>query len=123
MSLQEIFDKCAKHLLTQNKKSMTSPSVGVPYCAYRGDNGLKCAAGIFITEEEYKPELEGFNSNDNNVSIALRRSGFPETNRSWILLMKLQSVHDAHEPCDWKNELRQVANYFSLNTNVLKEFS
>lgn len=36
MTHQEVFDKIACHVLTQNKKSVANN-----LCAYRGNNGLK----------------------------------------------------------------------------------
>ena len=48
-TLQEVFDIVSKHLLKQNERSGFSDDS----CSYRGPNGLKCAAGILIPDEEY----------------------------------------------------------------------
>ena len=84
---QEIFNKCSEHLLKQNRKSIAE-SVG---CLYRDDNGLTCAIGCFITEEEYNPDMEVM-----------------------PLLMALQAVHDNHDVEDWEISLKEVAEEFSL---------
>lgn len=47
---QQVFDQVAGHLLTQ-KEVLPSPA-----CFYRGPNGLKCAAGCLIANDEYMPE-------------------------------------------------------------------
>ncbi len=47
MTKQEIFDKVATHLLTQNEKALNS----VGGCVYRTDKGLKCAVGCLIPVE------------------------------------------------------------------------
>lgn len=46
---QQVFDQAALHLLTQNRKSKEDTK-----CAYRTKEGLRCAAGCFISEEEYE---------------------------------------------------------------------
>jgi hypothetical protein len=51
---QKVFDKALAHLRKQGKKSM-----GFIGCSYRGEGGLKCAIGIFITDSKYKNSFEG----------------------------------------------------------------
>ena len=48
---QEVFDVVAKHLLTQNAKSMDDPWDEM--CAYRGENGRRCAVGALIPDDLY----------------------------------------------------------------------
>ena len=47
---QQVFDQVKNHMLTQMKKSMLE-SNGDP-CAYRGFDGLQCAAGCLMSDEE-----------------------------------------------------------------------
>lgn len=56
---QQIFTKVKAHLLQQGKQSMrqTKP---VQICAYRGDEGLKCAIGCLIPDNEYSSCIEGY---------------------------------------------------------------
>lgn len=51
---QETFDRVAKHLLKQNKKSVNGTQ-----CMYRSSDGLQCALGCLIPDELYVPSLEG----------------------------------------------------------------
>jgi hypothetical protein len=44
---QEVFDQVATHLLTQRQRSTTKGN-----CAYRGDDGLKCAAGCLLGPDD-----------------------------------------------------------------------
>ena len=44
---QQVFTQVKNHLLKQNEKSMIN---GI--CAYRGSNGLQCAAGCLMSDEE-----------------------------------------------------------------------
>lgn len=55
-SEQEVLDQIAVHLLTQkqkcnNGKDQTDPNY---QCLYRNEEGLKCAAGCLIADDEYK---------------------------------------------------------------------
>lgn len=54
MSRQTVFNKALSHLRAQGKKS-----IGHSGCSYRGDDGLKCAIGIFIADRAYRYEFEG----------------------------------------------------------------
>ena len=51
MTEQEVFNKVWDHIITQGKPSLS----GEGKCRYRGPNGLKCAAGIFLTDEQSGP--------------------------------------------------------------------
>ena len=62
MTLQEMFDTMAAHLLKQGERSV-SP-INPQQCRYRGDHGLKCAVGALIKDKFYKPSLEGRGATD-----------------------------------------------------------
>lgn len=48
MSAQEVFNASVRHVINQGEPSATDGGV----CLYRGPRDLKCAAGIFLTEEQ-----------------------------------------------------------------------
>lgn len=56
---QQVFTQVATHLLTQKERSFVIDDRGEELCAYRGDNGLKCAAGCLISNDEYNPIMDG----------------------------------------------------------------
>lgn len=130
MTLQEIFDKAARHLLTQNARSVGAFGVGAGACAYRGKGGRKCAVGIFIDDDYYQESMEG------ESALTLVR-GYPRALKSVFgepsddevfteteqahLLGELQRVHDGCEPSEWPQRLAFLASGFNLNTDVLKE--
>ena len=109
---QEIFNKCSEHLLKQNRKSIAE-SVG---CLYRDDNGLTCAIGCFITEEEYNPDMEEENIDGPTfISFFKEQHNYSEDEHKVMpLLMALQAVHDNHDVEDWEISLKEVAEEFSL---------
>lgn len=107
MTEQEIFDKVKSHLLSQGKKSFQGIS-----CAYRGDDGLKCAIGCLISDENYSSSLEGWTVGEASVLQALYGSGLGEivwTERGQRLMLALQSVHDDCDPVDWPTQLKILA--------------
>lgn len=126
MTNQEIFDKVATHLLTQGKRSETVAGD----CAYRGADGTKCAAGVLIADEFYRPEFEGIaitvdrNGDDlepqaERVRQALFKSGLKEWDQL-RLVRALQKVHDREEPEDWCAALLVLADHFDLSPAVLE---
>lgn len=56
LSLQEMFDMVCEHAAKQMCRSTSKTAGG---CAYRGDWGHKCFAGIFIPDDQYLPAMEG----------------------------------------------------------------
>ena len=145
MTKQEVFDKVATHLLTQNKRSLEDTS-----CVYRAKDGSMCAAGCLIPDEEYTPALEGwqitacYESFDENVygfekwnaalNLALvdyrglvpPRPEFVKLFSGWErsvvnFLRELQEIHDDMPVADWCAHLRTAANRHELNTDVLRK--
>lgn len=60
-----MLNKIKTALLSQGERSTV-----LDRCAYRGDDGTKCAVGLFISDEEYDLEMDegsqgiqGFNAN------------------------------------------------------------
>lgn len=120
MKLQEIYDRVAEHLLTQQKRSIGELGA----CVYRSPEGLKCAVGCLISDEAYSPKIEGTYVREQSVQEALRESGVkPLTEQVVFLLEGLQACHDDFYPEDWGGRLWSVANRFELKPHprALKE--
>lgn len=118
MENQELFDRVARHLLTQAQQSRSSR--GRPM--YLNDDGLKCAIGCLIPPKDYDPEFEGIAVwHHDPVGERLRQAaGLSAEN--WNLAADLQHVHDRIAPAYWKIWLRQIAVNFWLDDSVLTEF-
>lgn len=116
LTAQELFDKVATHLLTQNKKAKSAAG----HCVYRAPDGRKCAVGCLIPDEEYRPSIEG------NGAGFLIRSGLVPSLEALLshlgLVEQLQFVHDRSYVQDWRAELHGVARERHLSTSVLDEF-
>lgn len=120
---QQVFDQVAAHLLHQNAKSIKDGKAN--NCVYRGDNGLKCAAGCLISDDEYKPEMDKAapehapNSGSSWPSLVAREL-VPCTEHNQFITI-LQELHDDHAPEHFKKELRRTAEEYGLKTDVLEK--
>lgn len=104
---QQVFDQSAKHLLEQGAQSNKRPD-GFQGCAYRGTDGLMCAAGCFISEEEYDPN----NMEGKDWLIMAKANEVPQDHM--YLIRDLQIVHDGRDVLSWKEELAAVAKRYKL---------
>lgn len=114
MTNQEIFDTVAKHLLTQKRRSK---GVNSDASMYRGKDGLKCAIGCLITDEEYNKNFEG-----RSIFTLVKEEGHLQRFRKNLsILIELQKVHDDVFPIFWKLELMGIASKFGLNSDVIDQ--
>ena len=102
---QEVFDFVVENLRKQGCKSETNSG-----CAYRGDNGLKCAAGFLITDEEYHPDMEDMGIDDASSVIVLP----PIVENHIHLVGALQVVHDSCDVDKWEGGFKSCAAEFGL---------
>jgi len=79
-------------------------------CVYRSSDGLACFVGVCIPDDEYHPDME-------------QKSAYRLANRGMLpfladvdrnLMLACQMVHDNAHPDEWQQELRTIANKFSL---------
>lgn len=117
MTPQQVFDKVARHLLTQRKRSLKGQ--GGP-CAYRGDDGAACAVGCLMTDDEAKKaDAHAMGAVREIAKVGLLPTRLAPHVR---LLDALQDVHDMGELHEWADELRELARRRKLRVTVLKEF-
>ena len=113
MNRQEVFTKVATHLLNQMEVSESHPGA----CAYRGENGTMCAVGCLIKDEFMKSEFNGSGVTDSRVLNALNLSGIKLEytpgecggDGDIHFLIKLQDIHDLHDPNVWNKQLENFA--------------
>jgi len=103
---QMIFDKVCAHLAQQKKRSIFGSQ-----CAYRGENGMKCAVGALLPDDMCREEMEG-----TGAVLLCRQIG-------WLipyagLLDELQDVHDFAGHCI-KAQLKDLAYSYRLNPNAI----
>ncbi len=109
-----VFKKSVKGLLKQNKQSKINfISDGYAYCAYRAEDGCKCAIGMLIKDETYLPSIEGASIEHNKVHKVLEKSGIKvETCGDINFLRGLQMIHDQFTPEWWEEEFTEFARKF-----------
>lgn len=110
-SEQEVFDQAVNHMLSQMQKSQS------PYgdCVYKNEEGLKCAAGCFISDEEYsKYEMEG-----NGWDTLVEKGKVPREHMA--LIKRMQHVHDSEIPEYWETRLRHIAKDQDLKFNYINK--
>ncbi len=111
LTQQKIFNKVAKHLLTQNKKAYQDGG-----CVMKTKSGLMCAVGCLIPDSMW---------NDNNATMVGQSDKWKEYvgfSKNWGLLGALQSVHDGYKPSQWFKQLSIVAKGRKLRTTELNKF-
>lgn len=121
---ERVFLHVAKHLLRQGAKSQMSGLDAT--CAYRGTGRRSCAVGCLITDECYAAVIEGRIANSGRVLDCIKQSlpdvlglsvinGMPSTS----LLLDLQSMHDATQVSEWRNELHKIAHTRNFSTSEI----
>ena len=115
---QEVFDQVARHLLTQNKMSLGDSGLkDFPDCRYRNDDGLTCAAGCLISEDEYYMKVASYEGR--GWATLVVKGIAPDAH--WKLIWELQKIHDSNRVSDWPKRLLEVAFKNDLEYTVLKE--
>ena len=109
---QEVFDQVAAHLLTQGKQSRARNVDKGTYCAYRGDQGLKCAAGCLIGDDEYYVSMEGV-----GWDIFVKEGRV--TKKHYDLIRSLQLMHDTQPSSIWEDCLKKMAHDYNLDDKIV----
>ena len=91
MNNQEAFNKAVLGVVAQGGPSLVANHSGfISQCAYRAEDGRKCAVGHLIEDEDYDPFIE-----KKSVSHLYLRGYIPKLmDVSVELLIKLQDAHD-----------------------------
>jgi hypothetical protein len=108
---QEVFNKVVNHLLNQGKLATN----GKGACAYRSEEGLKCAVGCLIPDKFYDKEIEGklVSNIFKNFPWIMEKSGLSPASEP--LLARLQTIHDIEYPSGrWRASLVTIAYTFGL---------
>lgn len=122
MSLQEIFNTAATHLLNQGLRCVDD----VGTCCLWDDNGNACALGALLERptgafaENRTGLLE--QSPSQWPSMVALRYDVDVTPELRELLDELQIIHDKHEPEDWADALGLLAWSMGLEDMVVAQW-
>lgn len=116
MTPQEIYDAALLGIRKQGRFSTD----GLGVCMYRGPEGIKCAAGHVLTDEEVAVIGEGWSIIDAQHSI-------PEQLKPHVsLLQELQRTHDEAamdgDWASWELDMTQLAKRHGLRHTPKDEF-
>ena len=103
---QEVFDQVSQHLITLDAQSTDDRTCQYHYGA------LQCAAGCLISDEEYKPEMEG-------LPWSRLCEKYVVTVAHSILITELQHIHDQRHPDVWDEALNKLAAEYGLEVNFI----
>lgn len=122
MNTQEAFTTVARHLLTQKERALKdNPNNPLrPLCAYRAEDGKKCAVGCLIPDELYLKDMEDFPVRRLILEFPSIAQLFKDVDG--LLLKKLQYLHD--DPIElpfWELQLRRIAKEFNLKWELESE--
>ncbi len=109
MDRQEVFNTVYKHLLTQRK---TAQKASTGRCLYRTHDGLRCAVGCLLTDDEAR-RLDDVTG---TVTELYEEGALPDRLVPVLtLLQELQSVHDTYPVEFWESHLMRVARTYELS--------
>lgn len=107
MTFQEMFDTAFAGLESQGFKKSSNLKLGG--CCYRGDNGVKCAAGFLLPDNEHTDE--------NNRTPVESHPWFSNNfnQEELTFLERLQKAHDTSAgPKSMRNLLIDLAERYNL---------
>ena len=119
MTNQEAFEVVARHLLAQGRQSIRRPIPGMDFyveCAYRGQEGTKCAIGCLIPDDMYNESMEGVPARD-LMRISPTAGVLGDLDED--LLTKLQEIHDRSQPDRWSMGLIHWGSRLGMNVEFL----
>lgn len=111
---QQVFDQVVTHMIKQGERSIANGSM----CLYRGPNGLMCAAGCLISDDEYQDYFDaGGGEGGGNWSSMVVNQSAPDYHKD--LIIKLQRAHDQNGGISGVlHSMRLVGQCFELNLDV-----
>lgn len=109
---QELFDAIVSGLREQGGQSLDEMQLS---CAYRGENGRKCAVGQVLPDPSYNPAMEGMGLKRLLDSGLLPPATQEEFDLHQDLLREMQNIHDGVAyVSDWEYAFRDAAERFDL---------
>lgn len=90
LNKNEFYKKTVEHLINQGRRATSN----IDTCMYRPAEGLKCAIGVHVSDEDYTPEMETIGI-DSLVPWSFCPTNLRKSYQEYPNLMRsLQSLHD-----------------------------
>jgi len=113
LSAQAVFNKVAKHLLTQKHPAMDDSGD----CVYLADDGKRCAIGCLIPKRLYNKNIEFCSvemARPEDLLYGILKKSKVNIKKDNELLIELQNAHDNYTGGGWAKPLKKVAAKFNL---------
>lgn len=131
LDAQTIFDRVASHLLAQKASAFDHDG----NCVYRNYQGLKCAVGCLIPDQDYTSKIEGFSIPFEGVTltseiaeksellskILLKNKIDLQDSKIRNLLRSLQNIHDSCNGRSFFSDLKILAQKLELEFKFEQE--
>ena len=118
---RDVFNHVRDHLIKQTQQAAYQSG----YCVYRMSNGMSCAIGCLISDENYDEDiLEDQEADDGEVLNAVRLSNpdWKPSKNYHPMLFFLQKVHDYLTPYTWESDLNYLETIlFEEGSDSLRE--
>jgi hypothetical protein len=121
LSEQEIYERVSAHLLTQ--RTVSEDNNGT--CRLRSKDGRRCAIGSLISDEVYRPNIEGIGiSYYQHASDGALLQMFYASNVNaydqeiMALLIELEAVHDDAGVTEWQTLLLDIGHWTSARIRL-----
>lgn len=101
---REVFDHIANHLLRQKQRAGARDDGGRMHCAYLSPSGLRCAAGCLVPVRV----LRSLPYSTLIKPWAHLRAVEDFTDQHFILIDRLQKIHDTVAPSLWPRKLKEL---------------
>lgn len=123
LTLQQVFDRALQGIHDQDyQQSLKGGTQGA--CAYRGENGRKCAIGHCIDDDELAERMDYFDKGTGIETLMEARLSFPELHvifdvKHVLELRRLQRIHDgSHNKDQFLTRMWQFAQENNLTFNL-----
>lgn len=111
-TLLEIFNEVREHLLFQNAKSLAG--VNDLLCVYKNPEGLNCAVGCLIPDEDYVLEMDRGTYAFLEKFIGTYYPYIDLKGDRFRLLQNLQTIHDQSSVEEWETELNTLKEHLNI---------
>ncbi|WP_321941684.1 hypothetical protein [Paraburkholderia tropica] len=127
LDAQALFDRIARHMLTQRARSTVD---GTRDCLYRDLHGRACAVGAIIPGAVYRESMEHKGITALMLLLSLDEFNTPQ-HRAFSrfltqhapMLMNFMRIHDQALPELWPDDLRTLARLHALDASVVDRFT
>lgn len=104
----------------QSAREVMEDGVCVHKCMYRGPNGLKCALGMLLPDDEYLSEMEGNGVNTlTELSTTFAKLCYPmKKEEMGVSLEKLEALQSIHDMCNDPAKMERAFRVFAIKNEL-----